>query len=283
MPITAQKMPFLSHLGELRQRILVIVLTIGVGAMIAYVFTPTILGWLFEPIAEYLPKSAMGPGGTLFLRGPFEAFTFRFKVAAYASVVLTSPVWLWQVLEFFLPALKENERKFFVPTFLAILTLFIAGNLFCHYLVLKPSFEWLLAQSTGGVDITKLLYLWFHIGTAEKAAVNVSLSVLPEASQFLGGMTVMMVAFGIIFELPVFLFFLLYTGVLKYDSLRKNWRYSYLVLVGFATLTTPDWSPVTMGSLFIAVVILYEGTLAVARVTLRKRMAQQKLQAAEDA
>ena len=70
--------------------------------------------------------------------------------------------------------------------------------------------------------------------------------------------------------------FLLYTGVLKYESLRRNWRYSYLVLIGFATLTTPDWSPVTMGSLFVAVVFLYESTLAIARVTLRKRMARQK-------
>lgn len=274
-------MPFLSHLGELRHRFLVIALTVGIGAIVAYVFTPTILDWLFAPIAQYLPKSPLGEGGTLFLRGPFEAFTFRFKVAAYASIVLTSPVWLWQILAFFLPALKESERKFFVPTFIAILALFLAGNLFCHYVVLKPSFEWLLAQTQGGIDVSGLFYMWFHIGSPP--STSVALSVLPEADKFLGGMLVMMVAFGVIFELPVFLFFLLYTGVLKYENLRKNWRYSYLVLIGFATLTTPDWSPVTMGSLFIAVVILYESTLAIARVTLRKRMERQRLEAAENA
>jgi sec-independent protein translocase protein TatC len=269
-------MPFLSHLAELRHRILVITLTIGVGAMAAYVFTPTILAWLFDPIAQYLPGRAL----TLF--GPFEAFTFRFKVATYAALVVTSPIWLYQVLAFFLPALKEKERKFFFPTFLAILILFVGGNLFCHYIVLKPSFEWLMAQTTGGVDVGKLLALWFH-WAPPKDGVAVSLSVLPDAQKFLGGMTIMMLAFGIIFELPVMLFFLIYTGVLKYGKLRENWRYSYLVLVLFATLSTPDWSPVTMGSLFIAVVVLYESTLAIASVTLRKRIREQELKAAEEA
>jgi len=255
---------------------LVIALTIGVGAMVAYLFTPSLLSWLFDPIVQYLPSKS------IYLLGPFEAFTFRFKVATYAAVVITSPVWLYQLLAFFLPALKEKERKFFIPAFVAILVLFIGGNLFCHYVVLKPSFEWLLGQTSGGVDVPKLMYLWFHIGTGQPSSVSVALSVLPNAQQFLGGMTIMMLAFGIIFELPVMLFFLLYTGVLKYANLRTNWRYSYLVLVGFATLSTPDWSPVTMGSLFIAVVVLYEGTLALARVTLNSRIKEQAIQAAEE-
>ncbi|HEY5540320.1 MAG TPA: twin-arginine translocase subunit TatC [Coriobacteriia bacterium] len=277
MPVGPQKMPFLSHLAEMRQRILVIAVAVGLGAVVAYVFTPSILSWLFEPIMPYLP------GKSIYLLGPFEAFTFRFKVATYAALVLTSPVWLYQVLAFFLPALKEKERKFFFPTFLAILVLFLAGNLFCHYVVLKPSFEWLLAQTKGGVDLVTLFNLWLHKGSIPAGSVSVSLSVLPNAQQFLGGMTILMLAFGIIFELPVMLFFLIYTGVLKYGQLRRNWRYSYLVLIGFATLSTPDWSPVTMGSLFVAVVVLYEATLALARVTLRRRIQEQALKAAETA
>jgi sec-independent protein translocase protein TatC len=275
MPIGPKRMPFLDHLSELRHRLLVIAVTVGVGAMVLYVFTPTIISWLFEPITPYLPSQS------IYLLGPFEAFTFRFKVATYAALVLTSPIWLYQVLAFFLPALKPEERKWFWPAFGAILVLFLAGNLFCHYVVLKPSFEWLLAQSTGGVDVGKLLNLWFHTGSAA-SGTQVSLSVLPNAQQFLGGMTIMMLAFGIIFLLPVMLFFLLYTGVLKYAQLRKNWRYAYVVLIGFATLSTPDWSPVTMGSLFIAVVVLYEGTLALARVTLNKRIKTQALEAAAE-
>ncbi len=274
MPIGPKKMPFLDHLAELRHRIIAIVITIGVGAMVMYIFTPTIIGWLFAPISPYLKENS------IFLLGPFEAFTFRFKIATYAAVVLTSPIWLYQVLAFFLPALKPEERKWFWPALISIITLFVAGNLFCHYFVLRPSFEWLLAQANGGVDLFK--YYAMVTGQTAKENLTVSLSVLPQAQQFLGGMFLLMLAFGIMFELPVMLFFLLYIGVLKYASLRKNWRYSYVVLVAFATLTTPDWSPVTMGSLFIAVVLLYEGTLALARVTLNKKIRQQALAAAEE-
>lgn len=277
MPIGPKRMPFLSHLAELRHRILVIAITIGLGAIVAYAFTPTILTWLFQPIAQYLPSNSLN------LFGPFEAFTFRFKLATYAAVVVTSPIWLYQLLAFFLPALKPNERKWFWPTFVSILILFIGGNLFCHYFVLRPSFEWLLAQSTGGVDVGKLLSLWFPSVHWALAVTPVKLAVIANAQQFLGGMMILMLAFGIIFELPVLLFFLLYIGVLKYANLRKNWRYAYVVLIAFATLSTPDWSPVTMGSLFVAVVILYEGTMVLARVTLNNKIKQQAIEAAEGA
>jgi len=274
MPIGPKKMPFLDHLAELRHRIVVIVLTIGIAAGILYVFTPTIIGWLFAPIADYLPD------GAVYLLGPFEAFTFRFKVATYAAVVLTSPIWLYQVLAFFLPALKPEERRWFWPAFVSIITLFVAGNLFCHYIVLRPSFEWLLAQATGGVDLSKLIAMWFDTGAEE--TLRVSLSVLPNAQQFLGGMFILMLAFGVIFELPVMLYFLLYVGVLKYGTLRRNWRYSYIILIAFSTLTTPDWSPVTIGALLVAVVVLYESTLALARVTLSKKIKSQALEAAAE-
>ena len=283
MPIGPKKMPFLSHLAELRHRLLVIAVTIGVGSMVAYPFTANILSWLFAPIAPYLPKDATGNVAQIFVTGPFEAFLLRFKIASYAAVVLTSPIWLWQLLAFFLPALKEKERKFFVPTFIAILVLFFVGNLFCHFVVLPPSFQWLMAQTTGGsLDIRALLYQWFHIGNPA-GPPSVSLAVLPVATNFLGGVMIMMLAFGVTFELPVLLFFLIGIGVVKYQTLRKNWRYVYVGLITFASLATPDWSPITIGALFIAVVLLYEGTMAFSRIAFSGRIKEQALEAAEAA
>lgn len=268
MPIGPQKMPFLSHLAELRQRILVIAVTISIGALVAYPFTENILAWLFAPIAPFLP------GTKVFVTGPFEAFLFRFKIASYASIVLTSPIWLYQLLAFFLPALKDKERKFFLPTFFAILILFLAGNLFCHYVVLPPSFGWLMAQTSGGgIDLTVLLHSWFHIGSAP--AKVISLGVLPVASSFLGGVMIMMLAFGVTFELPVLLFFLIGARIVKYHVLRRNWRYVYLGLIAFASLATPDWSPITIGALFICVTVLYEGTMLLARVAFASRIKDQ--------
>ena len=267
-------MPFLSHLAELRHRLLVIAVTVGVGSVACYPFSANILAWLFAPIAPFLPSSQV------YVTGPFEAFLLRFKIASYAAIVLTSPIWLWQLLAFFLPALKEHERKFFVPTFVAILVLFIGGNLFCHFVVLPPSFQWLMAQTTGGsVDIRALLYAWFHIGSPAGPA-QVSLAVLPVATSFLGGVMIMMLAFGVTFELPVLLFFLIGIGFVKYQTLRKNWRYVYLGLIVFASLATPDWGPITIGALFIAVTVLYEGTMAFARLAFRSRIKEQAVEMA---
>jgi sec-independent protein translocase protein TatC len=275
MPIGPQKMPFLSHLAEMRQRILVIAVTVGVGCLLMYPFTANILSWLFAPIAKYIPQEQ------IYITGPFEAFMFRFKIASYAALIFTSPVWLYQLLAFFLPALKEKERKFFLPTFFAIMVLFIAGNLFCHYVVLPPSFEWLMAQTTGGaIDVRVLLHSWFNIGPATPA-VGVHLQVLPHASDFLGGVMLLMLAFGFTFELPVLLFFMMGIGFVKYHVLRKNWRYVYLGLITFASMATPDWSPITIGALFICVTVLYEVTMVCARVAFSDRIQKQITAAAE--
>ena len=275
MPIGPQKMPFLNHLAELRQRILVIAMTVGIGSVAAYPFTKEILGWVFEPIAKYIPLQQ------IYVTGPFEAFLFRFRLASYAAMIVTSPIWLYQLLAVFLPALKEKERKFFVPTFLAILVLFLGGNLFCHYVVLPPSFEWLMAQTTGGsIDINVVLHSWFGIGTGV-AAKTVQIAVLPHASDFLGGVMIMMLAFGFTFELPVLLFFLIGVSIVKYHVLRRNWRYVYLGLITFASLATPDWSPITIGALFACVVVLYEGTMLAARFAFASRIRDQVAAAAE--
>ena len=269
MPIGPKKMPFLSHLAELRQRVLVIVLTLGIGCLLMYPFTANILAWLFAPIGKYLPSMQV------YITGPFEAFMFRFKIATYAALIFTSPIWLFQLLAFFLPALKENERKYFVPTFFAILVLFIAGNLFCHYVVLPPSFEWLMAQTTGGaIDLRVVLHSWFHIGPATQSK-EVSLAVLPHASDFLGGVMLMMLAFGFTFELPVLLFFMLGIGFVKYHVLRRSWRYVYLGLIVFASMATPDWSPITIGALFVSTTILYESTMLLTRLAFASRIRDQ--------
>jgi len=285
MPIGPQKMPFLSHLAELRQRIMVIVLTIGIGSVVAYPFTATIVDWLFGPIAPYLTNNA------LYLFGPFEAFLFRFKVGFYAALILTSPVWLYQLLAFFLPAMKPNERKYFMPTFLAILVLFIAGTLFCHQFVLPISFQWLLSQANGGIDLSQSLTAlanWLHqwipfIGGGALVAhhFNVTLQTLGGADQFLGGVVIFMVAFGITFELPVLMFFLMGIGIVKYHKLRQNWRWVYLGLLTFASLATPDWSWVTIAVLFVVASVLYEITMVLARVVFAERIKQQRLEAAK--
>ena len=146
MPIGPARMPLMEHLGELRMRLVRIVVVLLVAVCVFYMATPTVGQFLLLPIAEFLPQGVDGFSNLTFL-DPFEAFTVRFKVAFWVSIVATSPVILWQLIAFFLPALKPNERKWFVPTFSAMVALFILGTVFCYAIILHPAFQWLTDQA----------------------------------------------------------------------------------------------------------------------------------------
>jgi len=251
MPIGPKRIPFFEHIQELRYRLIVVVVTLVVASTVLYAFTDPILQWLLAPIHGLLP------GDKLNVFGPFETFTFRFKIALYAAIVVTSPVILWQVFAFFLPALQPKERKFFVPTIAVAVGLFVAGNAFCYKIILNTAIGWMLGQA----------------GT--------NIAVVPAADKFLSGITLLMLGFGIAFELPIIVFYAIGFGLIPYAKLRASWRYVYVALMIIASVATPDWSPITMGLLFGALVFLYEGSLLLSRLVFGKRIRQQAIDAAE--
>lgn len=253
MPIGPKRIPFFDHVAELRQRLIVIALTLFIGSTVLY-FRP-----FFEPIIGFIlaPIRDMIPGGALNVFGPFETFTFRFKVSLFAAIVVFSPIIIWQVMAFFLPALKPNERKWVVPTFFAAVVLFLSGAGFAYGVIMKPAFDFMFTQ--GGELV--------HI--------------VPSADKFLTGITLLMVGFGLAFEIPIVVFYSVGFGLIPYKKLRSNWRYVYSVLAIIAAVATPDWSPVTMGALGGSLVLLYEGSLALARVAFAKRIREQEQLALE--
>ncbi|MDA3935974.1 MAG: twin-arginine translocase subunit TatC, partial [Actinomycetota bacterium] len=139
-----------------------------------------------------------------------------------------------------------------IPTFLTAVALFATGVAFCYFTVLGVAFEWMLSQT------------WDTVGQ------------IADASKFFSGATLLMLGFGIGFELPIVVFYLVLFNIVPYAKLRENWRVAYVTLMVVASIATPDWSPVTMGALFGALVLLYEGSLLMARVLLAKRIAEQK-------
>lgn len=251
MPIGPKRLPFLEHIDELRRRIVIIVIVLLIATGVLYEFADTLLAWLMGPIIPYLPD------GKFFLPGPWDPWTFKLRVAMYGAIVVTSPVWLWQVLAFFLPALKPKEMRYFIPTFIVGSILFVLGNLFCYKIILAKTFEFTMGQVSGALE------------------------VLPVAKDYLTGVTWMMVGFGLSFELPVVVFYLVMFGVIPYAKLRSSWRTVYVVLMVLAAIITPDISPVTMALLFAALVGLYEISLVLARIVLNKRI--KALAAAEAA
>lgn len=260
MPIGPARMPLFDHLGELRMRLVRIVVCLLVGVCVFYFATPTMGQFLMIPIAEYLPK---GPDGlpSFMAIDPFEAFSTRFKISIWAAIVACSPVILWQLLAFFLPALKPNERKWFIPTFAAAVALFIVGTVFCYCIILNPAFQWLTDQAYG-----------------------MSAQVLPQASSYLDIIIKFEIGFGFAFELPVVVFYLVIFDIIPYKKMRGQWRTIYVVLMVLCAMITPDASPITMLLMFAALVVLYEASLLLARIVLSKRIKKQNAElAAEEA
>lgn len=248
-------MPLMDHLGELRRRLTIILASLFVTAIVLYFATPTLIDFLMTPVQPYIPASlsAVDDSTTgLYVNSPLGGFSIRFRVAIFMAFCVCSPIVLWEVLAFFLPALKPNERRWVLPTLAVGVVLFVVGIIFCYAVILGAAFGWM----TGESDM---------IGT-----------VLPDAETYIKAILGLELAFGFAFELPLIVFYLSVFNLVPYKSFRKNWRTIYVVLLVLCAMVTPDASPVTMAFMFAALVSLYEVSLLVSRIVLRKRIEKQK-------
>lgn len=236
----------MGHIGELRKRLTIIVAVVSVTTVAMYFFADPIYEFLIGPV-----KSALGDRPVVALR-VLDPMMVRFKVALWAGVIVASPVIIWQVLRFFLPALKPKEQKWFMATFVAMLVLFVIGAAFCYEVILPPSFSWLVGQAGSIMEFQA-----------------VATDLVTVVSYFILG-------FGVAFQTPVIVFYLVYFGVVPYAKLRQNWRVVWVAIVIVAAMITPDWSPVSMGALAGAMLGLYELSMLLVRVVLSKKIAAQK-------
>ena len=255
MPIGPARMPIMDHLGELRRRVTIIVVAVIACALIVYMATPTLIELMMGQIEEAMR------GQELVVISVLGGFTIRFKVALFFSVIICCPIIIWEIMAFFLPALKPKERKWFIPTFAIAVFLFIFGTLFCYFIILDPAFQWLTDQAYG-----------------------MSAQVLPQASSYLDIIIKFEIGFGFAFELPVVVFYLVIFDIIPYKKMRGQWRTIYVVLMVLCAMITPDASPITMLLMFAALIVLYEVSLLLARIVLSKRIKKQNAElAAEEA
>ena len=257
MPIGPARRPLMDHLGERRMRLVRIVVVLFVSLCIFYLATPTIGQFLLLPIADCLPTDAEGLAALQAI-DPFESFSTRFIIALWTSFVACAPIILWQILAFFLPALKPNERRWFIPSFAAAVALFILGTIFCYLAILHPAFVFLTDQAAG-------------LGTIE-----------PRMSTYIDMIIKFELGFGFAFELPLIVFYLVIFDIVPYKKIRGAWRTVYVALLIISAMITPDASPVTMLLMFAALVALYEISLLIARLALRKRIEREKAEELED-
>ncbi len=256
------RMTIWEHLGELRRRLTVIIIAFLVVATVLYFFSPDLVLLIVQPVSELLITATASESidEALKIFNAMGAFILRFQVSLAFAFIITSPIWIWQLMAFFLPALKPNERKWVLPTFFSGVILFVIGVVFCYFFILNPAFAWMIDQLIGFGSLVA------------NAADFVSLILLFE------------IAFGLAFQLPLVVFYLIVFNLVPYKKLRKSWRVVYVTLMVFCAVITPDVSPVPMALMFVAMILLYEISLFLARIVLNKRIKTLEAKAvAEDA
>lgn len=241
-------MPLMDHIGELRRRFTIIVVSLLATAVVIYFATPTLIDIMLDPI-----RSALPDGQNLTVISVLGGFTIRFKVAVFFGFIVCMPIIVWEIMGFILPALRENERKWLVPTVGAMIALFFFGMIFCYVVIQKAAFEWLLAQSYDFAN------------------------VIADAEDYLGIMMLLEIGFGAGFQMPLVIFYLTVLHVVPYKTFREQWRVVYVVLLTMVAMITPDGSPVTMLLMFAALIVLYEIALAIARQVIMARDGREAL------
>lgn len=241
-------MPLFDHLAEFRRRLTIVIVSLICAAVVIYFATPTLIDIMLDPINAVLPE-----GSQLTVLSALGGFTIRFKVSLFFGAIMCTPIILWEVLGFFLPALNEKERKWVLPTLAAMVALFFLGMIFCYFVIQKAAFGWLVEQITQFATAT----------------VN--------AEDYLSIMMLLEIGFGIAFQLPLIIFYLSILHVVPYRTFRSQWRYVYVGLLILCGAVTPDASPVTMVLMYAIMLALYEVSLAVARRVLIMRDGKESL------
>lgn len=243
------------HLMELRRRVFLAALGLFVGTVIGFVWFahgPWFLGLrslgdiLTAPYCSVPAEYRVGLGSTgtecrLLATGPFSAVEFRLKAALLAGAVLSAPVWLGQLWGFVTPGLYVQERRY-ARVFAGVGALLFAGGAVLAYVVV-------------GEGLTVLL------GFGGDTTVS---ALTPES--YFTFIISMLLIFGVSFELPLLLILLNRVGVVTGAALARARRYAIFGLVVFAGLVVPGNDPITMGALAVALSVLYEVAVQVARL-----------------
>lgn len=222
------------HLIELRNRLIVIVLSLCFAIIIAFFFSDSIMAFLARPIGglEKLQSIEIT-----------ENFTAVFRVALLAGLILDSPVIFYEILAFILPALKSNEKRILF-TFLPLLILFfIAGILFAFFILLPAAIPFLISFTDIPTTIRTSSYFSFT--------------------------TNMLFWIGVVFEMPIFIYFLTKVKVVNSGLLLKKWRQAVVICAILAMLITPTVDPVNMTILLIPLVLLYFLSILFAKIAER--------------
>jgi sec-independent protein translocase protein TatC len=226
----------ISHLVELRQRLIKATLAITVVFLCMAPFAAQIFNWVSEPLTAVLPK-----GSSLVAIGIVSPFTTPFKTTFYVAIFATMPVVLYQAWRFVAPGLYRRERRFAVPLLASSILLFYLGVAFAYFIVVRMAFSFLIRVTPENV-------------------VN-----LPDINEYLSFVLSLFLAFGLAFEIPIATLILVWSGLAKVESLKKARPY---VLIGAFAIAIPLTPPEVISQIALAVpmYVLFELGIALSGV-----------------
>jgi sec-independent protein translocase protein TatC len=236
----------ISHLIELRDRLLRSVIAVGVIFIPCAIYANELFTLIATPLREKMPQ-----GTSIIATSLIAPFMAPFKLAVFVAVFLAMPYLLYQAWAFVAPGLYKHEKRFAVPLVVSSIVLFYAGVAFAYFVVFPLMFAFLTTTAPAGV------------------------LVMTDMSNYLDFVLLLFFAFGIAFEIPVATVLLAATGLVRLETMTKNRGYVILGIFIIAAFLTP---PDALSQCFMAVpmYLLYEAGIVMSRILLRDKLARQR-------
>jgi sec-independent protein translocase protein TatC len=228
-----KELSLVQHLSEFRDRLMVAAIAVVITTALSFVFTTQIIHLLILPVGENIRLVSLSPT---------ENFTTYMRVALFSGIALAMPVILYEIYAYIDPALHPHERRFALTAGPFVLALFVAGMLFCYFLVLPNAIHFLITFASDVFD-NQL-----------------------RASEYLSFVTTFILGMGLVFEMPVLIWALIRLGVVSRKWLAARRRYVFLIVFVIAAVVTPTPDPFNQSIVAIPMYLLFELGLLLSRV-----------------
>jgi sec-independent protein translocase protein TatC len=239
-----RSMSVVEHLEELRRVLLISAIAWVAATLLAFVFHGAIFEFLLRPLTTVLGKTNHITSTAIFT-SPTEGLTIPMKISAIAGLIGALPVILWQVWGFVAPGLRPVERKFIGPLLGSAILLFVAGAAFAYF-----------------VMPIGLNFLATFLGN--------SAVYLPDINSYLSFLLLLIVAFGVTFELPVVIILLGALGIVSSKLLRRKRKGIWVGIIVASLIVTPGADPYTPTALFIPLILFFEASVLILAKVLKR-------------
>ncbi len=259
-------MTFTEHLEELRTRLKYALFALLGGVLLAYGFSDLLFVWLTQPLIKAWSDAGLG-APQLHFSNPIEPFFTYLKVALVGGLFISSPVAFYQLWLFVAPGLYKREKRYVIPFTVASVVCFAGGASFGYFMVFPYGFQFFLSFAQADMG-----HMQQVLGGAVKISMAHSFELRPTLmmGEYFGLVWRLLLAFGLIFELPLVLLFLSLAGVVDYKAL---WRFNrYFIIIAFvigAVLTPPD--VITQVMMAAPLLVLYNLSILLAWLVAKVR------------